>query len=127
MVSVPRMVHELPLGDHCTQQYGNRFIVISLFQHELEPPLHLLPLTRWQVHAKHARPGRATRCALQVRHKRDVVGHAPTQPRPWKTQCGQGLVEFALFRTFMMVVLAAGLPHPPGAQRTGSLTAAKRI
>ena len=115
MVSMPRMVHELPLDDHFTQHDGKLFLVFPLFQNELEPPLPLPPLppvTKSLVHAVRPHPSRATRSSLQDRHKRDVVGYAPTQPWPRERQCGQARVEFALNFTLMMFVLAAVSSSP---------------
>jgi hypothetical protein len=91
MVSLPRMVNELPLDDHFTPHYGKLLIVFPLFQHELELPLRLPPSTKSLVRAIRARPSRAARYTLQDRHKRDVVGHTPTQPRPRESQRGQGI------------------------------------
>ena len=115
MMSVPRMVHELPPDDHFTQHDGKLFLVFPLFQNEPELPLRLPPLpplTKSLVHAVRARPSRATRYSLQDRYKRDVVRHAPTQPRPWESQRGQALVVFALIFTLMMFVLAAVSSSP---------------
>jgi|SRR5258708_1123287 hypothetical protein len=112
MVSLPRMVNELPLDDHFTPHYGKLLIVFPLFQHELELPLRLPPSTKSLVRAIRARPSRAARYTLQDRHKRDVVGHTPTQPRPRESQRGQAFVVFALIFALMMFVLAAVSSSP---------------
>ncbi len=106
MVSVPRMVHELPLDDRFTQYRGRLFIAFLLLRNKPELLPSLPPLTESLVHATRARSSRATRCTLQNPHKRDVVGHAHTRPRPRENQCGQALIEFTLFFTFMMFMVA---------------------